>query len=233
MKCLSSGSQGNCYILTDSSNHSLILDCGVKIDSIKQALNFNVTDIDGCVVTHSHLDHSLSADKLKKMGIPTYQPYIDDKPIAFRGNSKFKVKAIPMTDLENNFVHTNSDGTPCKIYGFLISHEEIGRLLYITDVEFIKWQFKGLNHILIECNYDKSILDGDEPINVYEHRLRGHLELNTCKDFIKANDTDSLNNIVLCHLSNNFDNSEHFIEEIKKVSNKAIYVAHRGMSIEL
>lgn len=54
LKCVSSGSQGNCYILTDSNGKSLILDCGVPIMEIKKGLNWNIRGISGVIISHSH-----------------------------------------------------------------------------------------------------------------------------------------------------------------------------------
>lgn len=37
LKCLGSGSSGNCYLL-DYNNKTLILECGIKISEIKKRL---------------------------------------------------------------------------------------------------------------------------------------------------------------------------------------------------
>ena len=49
---ISSGSKGNCYIITDSNSHQLIIECGVSIKDIIPHINFDT--IDGCIVSHSH-----------------------------------------------------------------------------------------------------------------------------------------------------------------------------------
>lgn len=54
LRCLASGSSGNCYILTDSNGKSLILDCGVPIMEIKKGLNWNIRGISGVIISHSH-----------------------------------------------------------------------------------------------------------------------------------------------------------------------------------
>ena len=46
LKCIGSGSSGNCYILT-CNNEKLILDCGMPIKDIKKGLNWNVKDVVG------------------------------------------------------------------------------------------------------------------------------------------------------------------------------------------
>ena len=103
--CLGSGSSGNCYILT-CNNEKLILDCGLPIKVIKQGLDFDLQGIQGVLVTHCHKDHSLSADDFKKMGLPVFMPYEDKKTMTL---GEFKVCAIPLTDLQGNWMHTNAD----------------------------------------------------------------------------------------------------------------------------
>lgn len=53
LKCLASGSSGNCYLLS-SDTENLILDCGISIMEIKKALDFDLGGIVGVVVTHAH-----------------------------------------------------------------------------------------------------------------------------------------------------------------------------------
>lgn len=46
---------GNAYLLKDSNGECLLLDAGVKEKDIKIALDFNITNLKGVCVTHSHL----------------------------------------------------------------------------------------------------------------------------------------------------------------------------------
>ena len=54
LKCVGSGSSGNCYILTCNSE-KLILDCGLPIKVIKQGLDFDLGGIQGVLISHAHL----------------------------------------------------------------------------------------------------------------------------------------------------------------------------------
>ena len=47
LKCIGSGSSGNCYTLTSNSGETLILDCGIPIKEIKKGLDWNVKGIAG------------------------------------------------------------------------------------------------------------------------------------------------------------------------------------------
>ena len=53
LKCLGSGSSGNCYLLS-TETETLILDCGIPIMEIKKGLDFDLRRVSGVVVTHSH-----------------------------------------------------------------------------------------------------------------------------------------------------------------------------------
>lgn len=54
LKCIGSGSSGNCCILT-CGNEKLILDAGLPIKAIKQGLDFDLGGIQGVLISHAHL----------------------------------------------------------------------------------------------------------------------------------------------------------------------------------
>lgn len=161
------------------------------------------------------LDHSKSLNDFKPMGIPILAPYLGDSCKSMN-MGEFTVKPFDLTTIDGSWTHTNADGTPCPIYGFLITHKEMGRMLYITDCELIKWKFKDINHILLGVNYDKDLVDTYNP--KANHVFRGHLSIDTACDFVKANYSDSLQNVIMCHLSSENADKDSFIEKMKKVA---------------
>lgn len=232
LKCLGSSSAGNCYLLTSNSGETLILDCGIPIKEVKKGLNWNVKDIVGVLCTHKHLDHSKSVKDFEAMGIPVFAPYISEKPMKI-GNGDFRVQPFDLTTIGGSWTHTDANGEPCPIFGFLITHKEMGRMLYITDCELVKWKFKGINHILLGVNYDKDLIDRDNTGKA-NHVFRGHLSIDTACDFVKANDSDSLQNVIMCHLSSENADRDSFIKKMKKVACGAnVCVAERGLEILL
>lgn len=180
--------------------------------------------------SHPPLDHSKSLNDFKAMGIPVFTPYTNTNK--YRDAMKyggFMIQAFALTTIDNRWTHTNADGTECPCYGFLITHKEMGKLLYITDTELIKWRFKGINHILLGVNYDKDLVDTDNP--KANHVFRGHLSIDTACDFVKANDSDSLQNVIMCHLSNENADKDSFIAKMKNAVNGAnVDVAEQGKS---
>lgn len=220
LKCLGSSSAGNCYTLTSDSGETLILDCGIPIKDIKKGLDWNIRNVVGCIVSHVHADHSKSVKDFEAMGIPICKPYETLLMNQFLANSYFTVRIFDLTTIDGSWTHTDADGTPCPIFGFLITHKEMGRLLYITDCEVIKWRFKDIDHILLGVNYDKDMVDCSNP-SKNNHVFRGHLSIDTACDFVKANYSDRLQNVIMCHLSSENSDRDSFIEKMKRVAYRA------------
>ena len=221
LKCIGSSSSGNSYALIDNDNKILLLDLGLPAKEIKRAIDFRISDVVGAVVTHHHKDHSLAVADFEKMGIPVWQPYLGEKTYQRKQFGKFNVQCF---DLPHN-------GTPNR--GFLIEVDG-QKILYMTDFEYCPFKFttQKINHILVECNYQQELFDRDLPN--YEHKIRGHCSLSTCKDFIKANVTDNLQTVILCHLGRGTTEPEECAAEINKIVPQAnVFVAKKGLEIEL
>lgn len=228
LKCIATGSSGNCYLLQADNGETLILDCGIPIKEIKKGLNWNIKDVVGVLCTHKHLDHSKSVNDFKAMGIPIYAPYLKIDYMSMNMGG-FTVKPFDLTTIDGRWTHINANGEPCPIFGFLITHKGMGRMLYITDCEVVKWKFKDINHILLGANYDKDLADTDNP--KANHVFRGHLSIDTACDFVKANDSDSLQNVIMCHLSSENADKDSFIAKMKNAVNGAnVDVAEQGKS---
>ena len=254
LNCIASGSSGNCYLLS-SDTETLILDCGIGIMEIKKALDFDLSKVVGACVTHAHLDHSKAVKDLIDMGIPVVKPYeylnlplLNDRhqviKTYFSGflidafpNEKEPWRINPFTgekiEVPLEWTHTNADGSECPCYGFLIKHPELGRMLYITDTNLVKWKFKNIDHILISCNYQSKYVTDEEQAKRI-HVIKGHMELQRTIDFLKVNATDRLKTVTLCHLSDRNANAEEMLAEVQKVVPWAnVSVARAGLEIEL
>ena len=112
--------------------------------------------------------------------------------------------------------HTNSDGTPCKNFGFLIySTVTKEKMLWITDASYIESRFPPMDYICIECNY----IDVDDYSNELEYvnqfvekrRFTSHLSLSRCINFLKMQDLSNIKYIRLLHLSESQGNIYNII----------------------
>ena len=68
---LGSNSAGNCYIIQDE-NEALILEAGIKFSEVLKGLNFNISKVAACIITHEHGDHFNFVNDFLGRNIPTY-----------------------------------------------------------------------------------------------------------------------------------------------------------------
>lgn len=218
LKILGSGSSGNCYIL-ESDTETLIIEAGLPFKEVKKALDFNVLKIVGVLVSHCHLDHSKYVTEYEKAGIPVFKPY--DETIA----CPLKIKYGRFFLQAFRLVHD----VPC--YGYYISEPSLGTLVYASDTEYIKYRFRGLNHILVEANYSKDLVS-DIP-EKRRHVLTGHMEIGTTCEFLEKNRSPALRNVILLHLSEESGSPKEFQSKAEKVAGCPVYVAEKGLVVLL
>ena len=239
LKVIGTGSKGNCYLL-ENDNEALIIECGVNITAIKQSLDFNITKVVGCIVTHEHMDHAKSIKDLTKSGINVHAT--KETFDALKIESGYNKRAKPFNQKDTfkiggfkimSFDVKHDAAAPV---GFLINHNETGNVLFLTDSFYCGYTFKNLNNIIIEANYSKKIIDakvasGTSPEFLRNRILKSHMSLETCISTLKANDLSAVNNIVLIHLSDSNSNEVEFEKEVSQATGKTVTVANNGISL--
>ena len=201
------GSSGNCHLLKRDNDRYVALDCGCKWSEVLIGCGFRPIDIDFALVTHSHRDHSRYVGDFKKSGIDVLSVNdVESRKVYQKGEVKFVAFEVP-------------HDVDC--YGYLIRVD--GRtIVYMTDFGYCRWTFKSWNvdTFIIACNYN--IMPDAEEAN-YAHVVLGHSSLETVKDILEVNKSDSLKNVVLCHTSSSAD-TELMISEIQEVVGDGVNV---------
>ena len=54
IKVIGTGSSGNCYLVSDGSS-KILIECGLPMKKIKEGVEFNLSNVAGCLISHSHL----------------------------------------------------------------------------------------------------------------------------------------------------------------------------------
>ncbi len=234
---LGSSSKGNCYIIQNGVE-ALIIEAGIRFIDVKKALDFNISKVVGCLITHRHGDHAKYAIDIVKSGIPTLALHDVIEAKKLKGSNVHEIKAGNGYKLGNFKVAVFPAKHDVPAVGFLIDHPAIGRLMFLTDSSDCDYAFPNLNHIMIECNYSDSILIDSiarGKTSKYQ-RLRlqdSHMELETCKRILTENDLKDVSNIILLHLSNNNSDEALFIRQIQRTTGKVVYAAKKDMKIIL
>lgn len=232
---IASSSNGNCYYISDGSSH-LLIECGIRIDKIAKATPVNLTELNGCLISHEHKDHSLSASKLlrychifaskgtlEELSIESYKY----KQHEIKHNQALRIGTFAVIGF--NVQHDAKEPLGYLIY----SEATKEKLLFATDTFYIQSKFAKLNYIMIECNYAKEILkkniDGGKIPKVVAKRLySSHFELENVKEFLKANDLSQVKAIYLMHLSDGNSDEKRFKHEIMALTGKPVIVCQKG-----
>lgn len=236
---LGSSSSGNCYLLKNK-NECLVIEAGISFKEVKKALIFNIKKIVGILVTHAHMDHSKFLNDYLKCGIDVYSSKgtydslsIPNNALCHTANAQGHIKFGGFTIKSFDVQHDANEPL-----GFFIHHKEMGNMIFATDTYYIKYRFSKINHFLIECNYQQSILDSNCASGIINESLRNrtmksHFELENVKKFLKQNVSNETKNIVLLHLSDRNSDEELFKKSIYERTKVATRIAEKGLNLNL
>jgi phosphoribosyl 1,2-cyclic phosphodiesterase len=226
---IASSSRGNCYHITDGKT-PLLIECGVPIKTIKKAIGFTLSEVSGCLVTHEHMDHAKSVRHVMEAGIDcfasagTFSKLTDlDGHRMNRIESMRQFNIGTWTILPFDTVHDAAEPL-----GFLLASGG-DKVLFATDTAFLKYRFKGLTRIMIECNYCQDILNkniDNRSISIAQkdRLLFSHFGLDNVIKFLKANDLSCLKETWLLHLSDGNSNAKEMKRRVQGVTGKPVYI---------
>ncbi|MCM3292372.1 MBL fold metallo-hydrolase [Paenibacillus sp. MER 180] len=229
---LGSSSAGNAYRVTDGHT-SLLLEAGIRFKDIQRALEFRLSDIAGCLISHDHGDHSKSIKDLMKAGINVYTGQGTADILGISGHRLRPVVARQQFTIGTwTILPFQVEHDAAEPLGFILANRSGDKLLFATDTYYIRYRFTGLTHIMVECNYSMSILRenitaGRVPAVMKNRLLRSHFSLENVKEFLRANDLQRVQEIWLLHLSDNNSDEELFKREIQALTGKQVMIAKR------
>lgn len=239
LKVLASGSSGNCYLL-ENKDEILIIECGINFKRIQEGLNYHTGKVVGCLVSHEHKDHCKSIEQLIENGIDVYTSTGTIKSLELE--ESYRLKSIKSHELIKvggfTILPFDTQHDAVEPLGFLIQHKDMGKLLFITDSYYCKYKFKGLDHILVECNYQRDLLEenienGMLPEWLRDRITKSHFELENVKEFLKSSELSRTKNIVLVHLSSQNSDGELFRREIEKETGRPVFIAKKGLELNI
>lgn len=230
IRILASGSSGNAYRISDGHT-SLLLDAGIPIKAIQVGCSFKTSQLAGCFVTHSHLDHSKAAKDLIKLGVDIYTSQGTIDACGLTGHRVKRVESLKEIRVGTfKVLPFDVEHDAPEPLGFLFESTETGdKLLYFTDTYFLRYKFQGLTHIMGECNYSqealqKSIDQGYTAIERAPRIVKSHMSLETFLEFLEANDLSQVKQIYLLHLSDNNSDEEAFKKAVQEATGAEVYV---------
>ncbi len=233
---IGSSSSGNGYVL-NGTHEALCIEAGTKLIETKKALGFNLQKVRGCIVTHSHNDHARYAKDYAQAGIKVLalETVLEAKGItrnamAIQIGNAYKLGGFVVMPF------ALQHDVPCV--GYVITHSECGKVVFITDTFACNYRFKGVNNYLLEANYSDEILEANIEAGMVSPAMRdrlltSHFELSNSIRFLLTSDRTALQKVVLVHLSNGNSNEAQFVQQVREAIGKPVYAAAGGMVIPL
>lgn len=237
LKILNSNSQGNCYLLV-GREEVLIIEAGVKFGEVKKALNYDMSNIVGCLISHEHNDHAGQYIEYLGFGFPVLSP---EAVYRHKGNSVMSPFA-KIVQPGHGYKVGNFKVIPFEVqhdvpaFGYQVDHPEMGRLVFLTDTFYCEYTFDNVNTWLIEANYaddilDRNIAEGRMPPSMRPRLLKSHMELETTKGTLSTNNLSRTHDIVLIHLSDGNSDEARFVWEIASMTGKPTIAAKKGIDL--
>jgi len=225
IKVVASSSKGNCYIVDDGAS-KLIIECGIPWLQILDALNYKTADVCGCLISHSHGDHSKAITEVMRNGIEVYTSAECLEELGDKINAHHRANRI--SDYE--FTVGSYKVRPFAVehdvtnLAFLIKSTVTNEtLLFVTDTNQIPYAVNGLDYLICECNFDRKTLFANIDSGLVDEKLalriiKNHMEFETIKTYIEHIDRRNLKQIYLIHLSNQNINQSYVVKEIQKLT---------------
>jgi phosphoribosyl 1,2-cyclic phosphodiesterase len=199
---LGSSSKGNAFIL-ESSGNRILLECGFPFRKLQEKAKFNLPD--HCLLSHEHKDHSECARDYSRWCGKIYT----SKGTAEKIEADCQIMSEKVLYEINGFLvfAFKTEHDCAEPFGYFIHDPKSNEsLVFIMDSCFIRYNFKSvpfkLTHILIECNFDREAISPDCNDKHLERVFESHMSLQDLKLFLNANDLSNVEEINLCHLSN-------------------------------
>lgn len=231
---MGSGSSGNCYYL-GTNEYGILIDAGVGIRAVQKSLREYGVSFDKLVailVTHDHADHIKTIGCFgDKYHIPVYTTQSVHEGI-------LRNRAVQASLLQSRRVIEKEVPFSIRefeITAFEVPHDSIDNVGYhirfdgqtfvlITDIGCITDKIREYackaNHLVIEANYDEYMLQAGRYPYYLKQRIgngMGHLSNRLSAEFIASIYNEQMQNIWLCHLSQDNNHPELAYKTVEEV----------------
>ena len=243
---VNSNSTGNAYALASAGGEILLLEAGIRMAEVKRAIDYRLSEVVGCIVTHAHGDHAKYATEYAKFGVKVYcnEDVASKKQFPYDSSS---VVRDGITKKIGSFRITPFDvahDVPCL--GYLIHHPEMGIMLFATDTYKVPLNITGIDHYLIEANYSDALLkqnvwNGSVNKVQADRIMLSHMSLDYTvrylRDCIQATvggaSAPTTKTVTLCHLSERNSDPSQFKRTVESALGIPTYIARKGLVVEL
>lgn len=223
-----SGSSGNLYSIADGKT-KILIECGVPIQKIKKALNFNLSNYSGCLLSHGHLDHARSAKDIMLAGIDLFCSSETATSMNLSGHRLHIRQALKQFKIGSWTVLPFDGIHDIPVLNFLLMNEQEERLLFLIDSMYCKYRFKNLSYIMVGINYcedrlRKNIQKGIINAALGWRIMQSHCSLKTGLEFFRDQNLSQVKQINILHCSEANADKDRIKEAVQKQTGKLVFI---------
>lgn len=234
---LGSSSSGNGYALISDDGEILLIEAGVKAKEMTKGIDYRISAVSGCIVSHAHGDHSLYATAYSKLGIRVgcNQDVADKKIGLLYPNIMLEGKTYGFGSFRVAPFEVKHD---VPNFGFIVYHRDMGTLLFATDTYTLPYEFQNVDHFLIEANYSDDILRENVHKGKIDNGQRkrlmvSHMSLDNCILNLGRCHAEKSKNIILIHLSSRNSDAAQFKTRVASRFAVSTFIAEKNLTINL
>lgn len=235
LRVVNSCSSGNGYVLEDENGSQLLIEAGCHLYEYREIGKMRRADAAGMVISHGHNDHAKWLREFTRAGIEILSTPTVAKNNMFVERGKHG-ETYHYGDYSVTPIHVDHD-TEC--FAYLIHHKEMGTLLFATDCYNLKNLIMGIQHYMIEANYDDDLLEKalkrGKTVQKQADRVElSHMSVEHCISYLDMCEAKkSAKTIILIHGSKRHLDKGKAKEKVEKAFGIATFVAEKGMEIKL
>lgn len=228
---LASSSTGNAYLVGDGCT-SILIECGLTHKKLQQLAGFQLTALDGCLVSHEHKDHSQCVEKIIRSGIPVY---LSQGTARAMGLPEAVLDLATEMESGVQFTIGSIDVLPFSTFhdaqeplGFVMQSRVDGDIFaFATDTVNLPYNFLGVNLLAVEANFQQDILDRCERMpEKTRHRISNtHMEIDRLCQCLRRMDLSRCREIYLLHLSAATSHEGQFINKVARAVPRHVRVS--------
>ncbi len=255
LTALGSSSDGNCFVMTFEMGEGrkplpLMVECGFPYQTIARkanTYNIRISELVGCLITHSHKDHSVAARDLAKRGVAMYATKGTLEAVGLEGRG-YRLEYHKPTMIANGlavmpFVVEHDAPEPA---GFIIKTPFETVIFAIDSSEWVDDLSEiPADYVLIEANYDKRLMSMEQFSlqkratlkDMQRYRLNeriksSHMSFDDTLATLSALNKTKLKTVFLTHLSDRMSAPQIWKERVMALTGVPCRVCRKTEGIE-
>jgi phosphoribosyl 1,2-cyclic phosphodiesterase len=219
-----SSSNANLYTIR-SGEKTLLIEAGLRGNAIRKALGYRLSEVSGCLISHSHKDHSAGVNDLIRAGVDCWMSIETAEATGATGHRVHTIEPLKQFQVDCWTVLPFDTQHDCPgSLGFLVS-DGVEKLLFITDSFYCRYRFRSVSTFAVECNYSEETMAPNLDPARKKRLLTSHFSLENVIRFFQANDLSKCREIHLLHLSAENSDESMFKRKIQEITGKPVFVA--------